>query len=553
MKTRISLTLAITLLAPGMALAADAGAVLFATGSVMADREPPVALAKGDAVLDNDTISTAAASRAQLLMIDGAKIAIRPNSVLRIDEYAYASGQTQAVVSTSQEKGVMSLVKGGFRTITGAIGKQDRNDYEVRTPVGVLGIRGTDYALLFCSADCGWAPGVRPGEPIEDGLYIGVNDGAISFVNEAGEIVLYAGEYAFIPLVSRVPERLDVPPPGLIDFNDLSFDDAGATLQPDDDKDDTRSGFDSQLATRRSTDTKGTEPDDTIPREDTEEEVPQQPIIGVDSDGMPVDLTSGEAPPPPPVADDRPVTYSTGPLGRVTQVFSGVLINTPADLQLDANSDVTGFAGPFPNAVGADIADFRIGTSANVDTGFDAMRVLRWGRWAGGVADGTLRSDGSGVTVDLNNQSLHWVAGPDLPPPVMPITGVATYTLIGATAPTDNLGNTGVLGSATFQADFTAMQVDSTLVIDIAGSTWSAAGTGNIGAAANLPAHLFDGSYGNVDVDGIGGGSGLFSGFFSDPGATTDPTFPGGVGLTFSLRDAANASVVSGSAVFGDP
>lgn len=264
MKIRIPLTLVIALFAPGMALAADAGSVLFATGSVTADREPSVALAKGDAVLDNDTISTAAASRAQLLMIDGAKIAIRPNSVLRIDEYAYASGQNQAVVSTSQEKGVMSLVKGGFRTITGAIGKQDRSDYEVRTPVGVLGIRGTDYALLFCNGDCGWAPGVRPGEPIEDGLYIGVNDGAISFVNEAGEIVLFAGEYAFIPLVSRVPERLDVPPPGLIDFNDLSFDDAGATLQPDDD--DTRSGFDSQLATRRSTDTKGTEPDSTIPR-----------------------------------------------------------------------------------------------------------------------------------------------------------------------------------------------------------------------------------------------------------------------------------------------
>lgn len=541
MKSRLPLIILITLLMPGLALAADAGSVLFTTGSVTADRQPPLALEKGDAVLDDDTIATGDASRAQLLMIDGAKIAIRPNSVLRIDEYAYVSDSGQAVVSTSQDKSVMSLVKGGFRTITGAIGKESRDDYEVRTPVGVLGIRGTDFALLFCQGDCGWAA-----QAIEDGLYIGVTEGAIVFTNQADEIVLEAGEYAFIPLITRPPERLNVPPPVLIDDNDLRFD--AASLRPG--TSDARKGFDSQLATRRSPDSDDSKPQESDSQDGSEQEAPEQPIIAIDADGTPVDITPGDVPPP---ANDRFISYSTGPLGRVFRTFSGTLANTPAELQLDANFNVTAFSGPYPGPTGPDIADFDIGTASNVDTGFDSMTVLRWGRWAGGTANGTLRSDGSSVPQDLNNQSLHWISGPDEPPPVMPITGVANYTLLGSTAPTDNLGNTGVLGNATFMADFTAMTVDSTLVIDIAGSTWTAAGTGNIGAAANLPEHVFGGAYGNVDVDGIGGGSGVFSGFFSQPGASSDPSFPGGVGLTFSLQDAQDVSTVSGAAVFGNP
>ena len=150
----------IFLLTANAAFAADAGQVIFAKGEVTAERQPPVELTKGDAVLVSDTISTGDASRAQFLMIDGAKIAMRPNSRLRIEEYAYPSGESaapgQAVVTTSDDRSVTSLLKGGFRTITGAIGKDTEDSYEVRTPVGVLGIRGTSFGVLLCRGDCGY-------------------------------------------------------------------------------------------------------------------------------------------------------------------------------------------------------------------------------------------------------------------------------------------------------------------------------------------------------------------------------------------------------------
>ena len=519
---------------PGLAAAADAGSVLFTKGEVTAGRTPAVTLAKGDAILDDDTILTGEASRAQLLMIDGAKIAIRPNSQLRIDEYSYSEDQAQANITTRDDKSVMSLVKGGFRTITGAIGKENREDYEVRTAVGVLGIRGTNFAVLLCSGDCGGN--------VEDGLYIGVTAGAIVFRNTAGEIVVKAGEFAFIPLSSRQPELLDVPPTVLIDDNDLRFDGAA---------DGSPTGFDNKLGTRRSPESSSAPPQDGESEDGTDPGTPEQPVIGTDADGTPVDITSGDSPPP---VNGRTISYSTGPLGRGSSIFSGTLDNEPTQSQLDVDNNLLGFTGPYPDPTATDTADFGIGTASNVETGFDSVTVLRWGRWAGGVATGTLGSDGSDVSVDLGAQSLHWVSGPDLPPPAMPITGSASYTLVGATSPTNSLGNTGVLGSATFFADFTNQRVDSTLVIDIAGSNWSATGTGNIGSAAALPAHLFSGIY-SVDIAGAitGTGNGVFTGFFSEPGTTSDPSYPGGAGLTYSLQDDQGITTVSGAAAFGDP
>ncbi len=536
--TQASLVVALFFVAE--ASADDAGSVLFSKGSVTAQRDAVVALAKGDGVLATDTISTGDASRAQLLMIDGAKIAVRPNSEIRIDEYVYAAA-SPTIVETSQDKSVISLVKGGLRTITGAIGEENRANYEVRTPVGTLGIRGTNFAILLCSGDCDWAPNVNPGEPIEDGLYIGVTAGVIVFRAPGGEIVVRAGEYAFIPMASRVPERLDAPPSVLIDDNDLRFDANGTPV---------RAGFDDKLGLRRNPASGAPDSQETDPKDSANPETPRQPVIGIDPDGTPIDITPGES---PRATAGRTISYSTGPLGAIGTAFSGMQVNDPASLQLDGGNNLEGFIGPYPGRVASEPAAWNIGTSTNTDTGFDTMTVLRWGRWSGGVASGTLLSDGSDVSQDLGSQSLHWISSAAEAPPVMPITGTASYSLIGATSPTDNRGNTGVLGSATFLADFTNLAVSSTLVIDIGGVTWSASGNGDMGMEIGLPAHLFEGFYNAVVVGGATGGSGTFSGFFSEPGDTSDPAIPAGVGMTYSLQDPQSGTTVSGAAAFGNP
>ena len=215
------------------AVAADAGTVTFAAGSVTAERQPAAPLAKGDIVLVEDFVITGDASRAQLLMLDGAKLAIRPNSRLQIEDYAYARAVTNpasSVVSTSADNSsVISLVKGGFRTITGAIGKEDPSDYEVRTAVGVLGIRGTNFAVLLCGGDCNEAPGVTAGTIVPDGLYIMVTEGSIFFSNELANIDVSAGQFIFIPFETREPARLDTTPAVFLDTDDFRFEPEGGS------------------------------------------------------------------------------------------------------------------------------------------------------------------------------------------------------------------------------------------------------------------------------------------------------------------------------------
>jgi len=525
------------------AFGADAGSVTFASGTVTAERTPAAVLGRGDTVLVEDNVITAAASRAQLLMIDGAKIAIRPNSRIAIEEYVYAAagaGTSATIATSAGDSSVIGLVKGGFRTITGAIGKEDPANYEVRTAVGVLGIRGTDFAVLLCGGDCNAAPGVPAGSVVPDGLYIMVSEGSVFFSNELATIDINAGEFVFIPLAARRPERLDTTPPVFIDDSDLRFvaDDAQPT------------GFDAELGTRRAPATSAPDTQGADQGDSGSPEAPKQSIQGIDADGTPVDLTPGGAPDP----QNRTISYSSGPLGPANAIFSGTVDNASGRYRLDSGNNVTGFDSLYPDArTGPGPAGFDIGSSANVETGFDSMTVMRWGRWAGGTASITL-ADGTDASQDLGAQSLHWISSPGwLSAPAMPQTGTANYALIGSTAPTDNFGNTGVLGDASLFADFLNMRVDSTLAIDIAGSTWTAAGQGDIGAAAQLPAHLFDGIFGTVSIDGIGGGTGVFSGFFSEPGPASDPSYPGGAGLTFTLQDQGGTTTVSGAAAFGNP
>jgi FecR-like protein len=554
------------------AMAQDAGSVVFVKGDVSAERQPPETLAKGDAIRISDSVVTGDASRAQLQMLDGAKIAMRPNSRLLIEDFSYTPPATAgAAVTSSSDKSVIGLVKGGFRTITGAIGKENEADYEVRTAVGVLGIRGTDYTAVFCNGDCDWVPGGATGASIPDGLYLGVSDGVISFRTTTTTIELKAGEYAFIPLDNPVPQRMDSPPAVLLDENDLRFDPSAKTRPDDGSSDDGSSddgklaggnstGFNATLGTRRAPESSSAQSSSSDSSQDSNaddnnSDTAEIPVIGIGPDGTPVDLTPGTQPDP---QGPRTISFSTGPLGTdptgaPNSVWTATMDNGPGEFQLDAGHNLTAFAGPYP-VLGQipPIANFDINSAANIDTGFDSMTVMRWGRWSGGSAS-IMLSDGSTVTQDLGSQSIHWISGPEGAPPAMPVTGIATYSLIGSTSPTDDRGNVGVLGSASFVADFTNMSVDSSLQININGSNWLASGIGNIGTAAGLPAHMFQGLYGSVVVDGIGGGTGLFSGFFSDPGSMPNPLFPAGAGLTFSLLDAQGAASVSGAVVFGTP
>src|SRR5437879_10213367 len=153
------------LLAPGWG-SAQAGRVLPAVAHVAVARgQAEIRAATGPPVQSGDTIRVGPASNAQIRMTDESIVGLRPGTVLRIDAYEY-SGQ-------AEPRSLFSLLKGGFRTVTGAIGRlHSRERYAVRTPTATIRIRGPPYTVVPCDTDCG---GADRG-PIANGTYGGVTE-----------------------------------------------------------------------------------------------------------------------------------------------------------------------------------------------------------------------------------------------------------------------------------------------------------------------------------------------------------------------------------------
>jgi hypothetical protein len=100
-------------------------------------------LKKGDVVHEGDTVITGPSASLQLLMVDQAMVAVRPNSRLRIDTYRFQGKED------GSERGVLHLIKGAFRSITGAIGHTNKKNYKIITDTANIGIRGTDHEPAY--------------------------------------------------------------------------------------------------------------------------------------------------------------------------------------------------------------------------------------------------------------------------------------------------------------------------------------------------------------------------------------------------------------------
>lgn len=153
-------------------------------------------LTKGAEINAGESVNTAAGARAQIRFTDGGYVSLQPNTLFRLDEYHYENKKD------GTERSFFSLLKGGLRTITGLVGRINRDNYKLVTPVATIGIRGTGYNAV-----------------LGEGLVVSVSDGIISLTNKGGTLVLSQGQSAFVADINTVPsltfEKPATPPPPL--------------------------------------------------------------------------------------------------------------------------------------------------------------------------------------------------------------------------------------------------------------------------------------------------------------------------------------------------
>jgi len=522
-------------------LAAEIGSILFTIGKVSVQRAgQTLPLQKGDQLQAGDLVMTGPKGRVQIRMIDKSRVALRPGTRYKVEALVPPAEEQNAGVTTSDqgEKALIDLLQGGFRTITGSVGKNKPENYQVRTPVATIGIRGTEYLVQLCireDADpCINACFIPPDGHVDPGdkqweLYVGVLSGGVSLTNSAGSLTVAPGEYGCVPSPTQAPVLLARPPKLIEGF-------AGSRRNPN--RNDNLS--DDDAPPQQKPGRLDVDPEADNPVRQPRANNPTSPVPPSDEQNVPGENTTPDVPDPIiPVAEGNlvtPVTFSSGPLGP-SAAYSAA--DEPPSEQVGVNNqgNLTQFVAPYPNEVNP--ATYAIGSASVQGAGFDPATELRWGRWSGGTANITLGAD-QVANQDLSTQSLHWVIGPEIEGDIaLPQSGTASYSVVGNTDPTDNLGNVGVLGDANLTADFTNGVVNTDVTLSIDSAIWQASGSGAIDSNSTV----FGGDYSNVQINGDPGGAGEFSGFFLNNDAS-------GTGLSYSLVGGDGEASVSGAVAF---
>ena len=114
--------------------AADVGRVLLAAGNAVAIRgNQTIPLAFGTMIQDRDLLRTGAASNLQVRFIDESIVSMKESSELRIDDFRFSGKED------GSERGFLSLLKGGLRTVTGLVGRSNNANYRLSTTTATIG------------------------------------------------------------------------------------------------------------------------------------------------------------------------------------------------------------------------------------------------------------------------------------------------------------------------------------------------------------------------------------------------------------------------------
>lgn len=474
----IGLCSLLAFLAAGTA-SGEAGKVVFAVGDVAALRGAArVPLAAGATIDEGDAIVTAAQSHAQLRFSDDALVALKPDSEFVIEHYSFNGRQDGTEVA------VFRLVKGGFRTLTGQIGKLSGDRYQLLTTQATIGIRGTHYQVQVCAPEqCREAEAA-----VRAGVYGGVYEGRIAVANAFGADEFGVDEFFFVP-DGEAPLRFLAPPLFLSD-----------KLKPK-----TTAGKSAQGDLRFA----------SVPAREAQPATPETPFTYLATEDLNRLLLSGTR---------------TVVVGSDRDTLELDATTDPAlHLDIDSAGRLTGFVNAALAAA--------VGNATIVDSGSDNSAAgLTWGRWQG--AGSSIAQTLGNTVVHNDGGNLHYVYGTIAT--ALPSSGQVQYAAIGGTRPTDSgSGQIGTLISGgTISVNFSTAQLAlSGLEAGFGSATYAVSGSTSIVNGA------FSSGGGGATGSCSGAGcqrliAGNFIGFFAGPGGT-------GIGLDYYFNTR-SGSVIEG-------
>jgi FecR protein len=390
------------------------------------------------------------------------------------------------------ERATYKLDQGSVRAITGQIGKTNKQNYLIQTPTASIGVRGTDHEPAY----------IPKKEDIDNlsappGTYDKVNVGETYIETQGGIVVIKPNSVGYAQDEFSVPTILPSLPGFYNQFSANSANGSSAVAVV--------SGANAIANPNVSNllmDFGGSAPTDLT-----------RPLLTDRGTNLSVKEI---APPLPPVA---PTTTAT--LAAFTRIEGNgfTQIEQTRNLQFNSNS------------------------ATLAETGSNAALAVNWGRW----------DQGYSVAGKDTTASLHVINAARLTTSselaALPIT--ATYNLVNATRPTDELGRVGDLTKLSANINFATQRItDYTISATNSGRQWDAKGSGTFGEfVASANGLRLNGFCTGCQPDGAGGAvtssaNGFAKGAFVGSRAQ-------GIVTTYGVQ--ANDKGISGAAVLQRP
>ncbi|MDO6593522.1 FecR family protein [Neptuniibacter sp. 1_MG-2023] len=407
MKTYVTAALFILFSSFASAAPQSVGTVILSFGQNTAESASTqrVLKRKSDVYAD-DLLKTGDTGRLQIRFTDGARLSLKPGTEFKIAEYQFDEANPE------DGKAVYRLLKGGMRTISGQIGKVDKEDYKLDAVVATIGIRGTDFIVN--------KQGNRVSGSVNDGAIYVANKDGVSDIAKGFSFQLEGAEGAINRF--RTPatvDRPDVPKPPAAPL-------PAATVVVSEAENEAVA-----LAADENSENTIVSPDpngsgENAPNESVVALAFSQSGVGASIGG--VEISAGSI-----HGDDSSsdITVDRSWIGG--DLVTGVVFNDESSLYSDSCSPCVVSAPPI------------IGTVVVQDKATIGTAEVSWGRWASGY---TVVENG-GLTASLG--SFHFMYSEDLTPAstITSKTGTLLYRYDsmhgGATSPQDRTGALGTL------------------------------------------------------------------------------------------------------------
>ncbi|HEU0234106.1 MAG TPA: FecR family protein [Gallionella sp.] len=451
-----SLAAAVLLLGSGAVYANTAGYVQFVNGEVQLTTAAGQThkIQKGDAVNEGDTLTSAKAASAQIKMQDGGFVAVRQDTQLKFDSFKFSGKED------GSEQSFFSLFKGGFRAVTGLIGRINKPNYHITTPTSTIGIRGTDHETFVV------VPGSLLAAVAPTGAYNKVNLGETSMTTDKGTIFVLPNQMGFAGGLDQMPK---IQPINTNLFTVAPQPSLGAKM-------DSGKGGD-----------KGA-------RETAVVDTTAEAAAGGSTSNTGGTTGASVLPnivPPTVVVTPTILGIVTAPFVNTDIAYDVVGASIGAGIGVGSAANVSPMPSPtnfifnYGSVSGSGFITDTFTLSGGTPARFsDATTGAQWGYWTNvssltatysypaitGLASSTSTFQSPGV--------ISWITAPSASPFYLPsvLQGTASYNLIGGVA-TDGT-NVGTIGSATLNINFAQQLVDLLLNATVNGVTWNATGTG---------------------------------------------------------------------------